>query len=284
MLMDDSSFIANEYQVGDEWGKKPVTREEFNNQPQLTHIAYGTAHVSGGTGFYLGKFAGKHVMATNHHVCSGGFNCKAGSTVKFPLMGKSFTIEAFYGSWPEIDLALFAIKVNSGDEALMTQVDNPFDFRLPIKEGEPLATLGFGAAENPSRQLVGNWDDDCKVFSADNDYRLLADPDSVNPGPYKTWSFVVGCDVSHGDSGSAMVDRASGHVIGIIWTGKIPKDPRVQSSAYLDELLAKKSPEIWSELSFAVPSVKIQEKLRKVLAGEKPNVPFALVLNSMINN
>ena len=281
--LDQTDFINNEYQIGDEWGKKPVTASEISHQPALAHIAYGTARVDGATGFLLGKFAGKYVMATNHHVCNGTGGCRPGAAVKFPLLRKVYRVETFYGSWPEIDLSLFTITVDPADEASLQNASNPFAFDLPIRQGEPLATLGFGVAENPGRQLVGNWDSDCKVFSADGDYRLLRDPDEINPGTYQAWSFALGCDVSHGDSGSAIVDRESGRVIGIIWTGKIPKNEKVQSSAYLDQMLATQSPEIWTELSFAVPNVKIQSKLQELLNKEAEGSSFGLVLSAILH-
>ena len=90
----------------------------------------------------------------------------------------------------------------------------------------------------------------------------MPDPDALNPGTYDAWSFANGCDVSHGDSGSAMVDRKTGKPIGLIWTGKIPKSPKVQQSQYLNEILQKQSPEIWTELSYAVPAAKIREVLQ----------------------
>jgi hypothetical protein len=54
-----------------------------------------------------------------------------------------------------------------------------------------------------------------------------------------------------------MVDRSTGKPVGIIWTGRIPKNAKVQSSAYLKEMLETNSPEIWEELSFSVPASKI---------------------------
>jgi hypothetical protein len=101
--------------------------------------------------------------------------------------------------------------------------------------------------------------DDCKTFSKDGDARLLADPDTVNPGPYKTWVFATGCDVSHGDSGSALVDRTTGEVVGLLSTGKIPKIDSVRSPEYLKTMFDTNSDSIWSELTYVVPFAKIVE-------------------------
>ena len=110
-----------------------------------------------------------------------------------------------------------------------------------------------------------NYDDDCKVFSGENEFRFMADPDDLNTGSYKAWSFANGCDISHGDSGSAMIDRESGDVVGIIWTGKIPKSNRVQNSQYLEQLISNPNEEIWKELSYAVPAQKIGQYLNDLL-------------------
>ena len=91
----------------------------------------------------------------------------------------------------------------------------------------------------------------------------MADPDEFNPAGYKAWSFAHACDISHGDSGSAMIDRKNGDVVGIVWTGKIPKSAMVQSSANLQKIFTGSTPAVWKELSYAVPAVKIKEVLKK---------------------
>lgn len=98
----------------------------------------------------------------------------------------------------------------------------------------------------------------------------MSDPDELNTGRHQVWSFANGCDVSHGDSGSAMVDLQTGEVVGLIWTGKIPKSTRVQSSEYLEELIENPNEDIWNELSYAVPAAKIKEVLlKRIQNGEE---------------
>src|SRR5690606_34729203 len=98
------------------------------------------------------------------------------------------------------------------------------------------------------QDLVANQDNDCIVYSETDDVRFMADPDDLNPGDYSVWSFANGCDVSHGDSGSAMVDRNTGEIVGIIWTGRIPKDKKVQDPAYLDSIYSSSSEDVWKQL------------------------------------
>lgn len=257
-LLDDT------YRIGDEWGKKRVEEEDLNT-PQLRDIAMATGMLNGATSFYIGDYAGYHVVASNNHVCP---NTCLGKTVRFPLLGFSAKVVKFFGTWTDIDMSLMAIELTADQEAKLAPYARPFDFANTIHSGEELITVGFGRGDNPLGQLVANMDSDCKVFSEEGDFRFMVDPDALNPGKYKVWSFAHGCDVSHGDSGSAIVDRSTGNVIGLLWTGRIPKSSKVQSSAYLDQMLATKSPEIWEELSYAVPAPKIQEFLAKLISGD----------------
>lgn len=264
-LLTESVAGTDDYRLGDEWGKRPVTASTLETaSAAFKRGALATAKTGGATGFYLGKFAGRHIMATNHHVYEGANQC-LGRRISFPLLNVSVTCAEFLGSWPEIDLALFVAEVNPADEAKLAAVAANFQFDQDIKAGEKLLTIGFGVAGNWGGQLMANQDNDCYVFSKDGEYRQMADPDRWNPGTYRAWSFAVGCDVSHGDSGSAMLDRETGKVVGIIWTGRIPKSANVQRSDYLAKLFQSGGEEIWEELSYAVPAKKMGEYLRGML-------------------
>jgi hypothetical protein len=271
--------LNNTYRLGSEWGKRPVTKSSLREAtPAFRRAALATARAGGATSFYLGRFADKHVMATNHHVFPTAGRCQSGS-IRFPLLGKDFRCSEFLGTWTNIDLSLFVIDVQKASDAgALEEVGANFDFSSPLRKGQPLVTVGFGVADNPLRQLVGNDDSDCKVFSPDDTFRLMADPDRLNPGTYEAWSFANGCDVSHGDSGSAMVDRDTGLPVGLIWTGRIPKAASVQDSLFLDELIDKQSSEVWEELSYGVPAAKIKSELLDTIAapGTQPSVRVVL--------
>lgn len=261
----DAAAGTDDYRIGDEWGKRPVTAESLKGaRPAFRRAALATARVGGATGFYLGKFRGQHVMATNYHVYSSERAC---GDVRFPLLGVEGECENFLGTWSDVDLALFTIRVSDADAAKLEAVAANFRFAEDVRPGQALLTVGFGVAGNAMRTTMANEDSDCYVFSDSGDYRFMADPDRWNPGPYRAWSFALGCDVSHGDSGSAIVDRNSGDVVGIIWTGKIPKNAAAQSSRGLDEMFRSRAEGMWTELSYAVPAKKIGEHLRSILGG-----------------
>ncbi len=175
------------------------------------------------------------------------------------------------GTWSEIDLALFTIKVSETSQIeKLKKVGKNFSLRKNILRGQRLITIGFGVAGNSQRQVMANQDSDCFAFSDSASFRLMADPDQWNPGSYRAWSFSLGCDVSHGDSGSAIVDRENGDVIGIIWTGRIPKSERAKSSQQLNQMFFGQDEAIWQELSYAVPAEKIGEHLSRLLESSIP--------------
>lgn len=254
---------TSDYRVGDEWGKKRVTSENLASaSPMFRRTAMATAYLPiGGTAFYLGRFAGKHVIATNHHVCPVESDC-VGNPAEFRMLGKKFQVTQLFVTLPDIDLSLLEIKVRLKDEESLQRVAQNFAFDKPITKGMELLTIGFGIGGNANNNMMANMDSDCKVFSEKDEFRHLADPDDINPGNYKSWSFAHACDISHGDSGSAMVDRNSGDIVGIVWTGKLPKSSIAQSSLNLSKMYESSSPLIWKELSYAVPAVKIREHLK----------------------
>ena len=273
---------TDQYRLGSEWGKVKVTDEIMSRETwAFQRAALATARVGGGTGFYLGKFNGLHLVATNYHVCGSAWEC-LNQSARFPLLNLKLKMNKFLGSWSDVDLAILAISVKTdAEEQALEQIAGNFAFRAELYPGQELITIGFGVAGNSSGALMAGQDSDCKVFSGRNEFRKMNDPDALNPGDYASWSFANGCDVSHGDSGSAMVDRRTGDVVGIIWTGKIPKAGRVQDSSYLSDLLAHPDEAIWTELSYAVPAPKIAEKLGEV-ARATTNADLRATLLSLI--
>jgi hypothetical protein len=268
------------YRLGDEWGKRAVTAAELEKAtPAFRRAALATASLGGATGFYLGTFAGKHVMATNHHVMPSD-SCRS-RVARFRLLGVNAACETFLGTWPEIDLTLFTVSLSAADEAKLEPVAGNFRLHQDVKSGETLTTIGFGVAGNPAGALMANQDSDCYVFSQTGEYRLMGDPDQFNPGDYRAWSFALGCDCSHGDSGSAIVDRESGNVVGIIWTGRIPKAREMQSSANLTKVFQEKQEAVWDQLTYAVPAKKIGEVLQRLTEGSLPEQTRAIFLEML---
>ena len=257
------------YRVGDEWGKKVLGRSDLRNKKLkfvevLRRTAKATAKVAKGTGFYLGQFNGFHLIATNYHVHMRLVNEPEDyKLIEFPFLDLSFNFGRIFGAWLEIDLALFAINVESKwDRKILQSVAKNFSFDYPITRNQKLLTVGFGRAKNHYSDMVGTWDSDCKVFSGYNEFKIKYGLDEKG-----TWAFAVGCDASDGDSGSPVVTRDTGDSIGLLW-GVAPRAPIAQSSQSLDSMIKENSPAIWKKLNYAVPAAKIKEfLLEKIKSG-----------------
>jgi hypothetical protein len=263
-LHTQDEYDPKDYQLGSEWGKVLVDHTLLaKSNDALKRAAMATASVGGGTGFYIGKYNGVHVFATNHHVCSMGAVC-LGNEIVFTVLQKKYDLDKWVGTFKDIDLTLMTFKVPAEDEALLASIAIPFSFRKDVYPGQKLLTIGYGIAGNPTqypRSLMVNQDADCVVMSKTGEYRALKDPDLVNPMPDLVWSFSSGCDVSHGDSGSAMIDRTTGEAVGILWTGTTPKDPKVQDSRFLKNLLKTPTEDTWTQLTYAVPAAKMADSI-----------------------
>jgi hypothetical protein len=264
------------YRIGDEWGRRLVTEKALAEaKPEWRRAAFATARVGGATGFILGEFQGVLILATNHHVLPTGCPSRA---IRFTLLSINTFCDRWIGSWPEIDLALVTLRLaNEGDRAKLTSVAQNFSYETILNAGRSLMMFGFGGAENPMRRMQYTDDSDCKIFSRSGTERELADPDRLNPGSYSAWSFALGCDVSHGDSGSAILDRESGRVLGVVWTGGIPKSRNAQDSKNLDLALAEQSDLIWTDLTYGVPAIKIRDRLLR--AAEEDGAWSSLLRN-----
>lgn len=275
-------YGVESYQLGDVWGREPVDPHRLlQEDPQVARALTAAGRYRHATAFYLGKFAGQHIMATNHHVQT-TLRC-GGSNVWFPVLNEAMPCQRVYGSWTPVDLALFSIRVTPAQEALLEGVGRSFAFDASIYRGQKLLTAGFGVAGNPRQNLSLERDDDCAVYSGRDEFHFMADPDEFNPGPYKAWSFAHGCDISHGDSGSPMIDRRDGSILGLLWTGTIPKPAAVQSSEYLRGLLEAPNDTVWRDLGYAVPAPMIKRHLQSVAQSGRLDDEAQRVLDALLS-
>lgn len=289
-----NGFLFNDtYQIGETWGKEQVTAEKVNfGSPAYRQAARQTLKVYAnfrhrGTAFYIGKFNNTHVVATNYHVFEngmGGTICSNSYVEALFVDDQPLTMRCkeSIGLWSDVDFALFTVTVDPSKEYLLEGVGRNLSFHLPVHAGQALLTVGFGVANNPARVMMANQDDECFTFSPE--VRYIADPDDLNPGPYKVWSFANGCDISHGDSGSAMFDRNTGDIVGIIWTGRIPKNAKVRDNEYLQRIYEAQSEDIWKELSFAAPSTHIAPILDQVMNAPATPVHHKAILAEILDN
>lgn len=268
----------NPYQIGPVWGRKSYTHESVTKiSPNIREQAKAVARFDGGTAFYLGKFDGKHLMATNHHVLPGALKCYSFNWVSFILIDDFFSCKNFIATFSDVELTIFELKVKPEDEIALKGLgikllDSP-------KDTERLYGIGYGFQNNPMRKsLLVSDDEHCKFFSSET--RYIKDPDTINTANYQVWSRPVGCDFSHGDSGSPVLNEL-GEFVGINWTGGAPKPSKVQDSRYLDEILGSQDPEIWENLSYIVPVDRLREQLIEYVA-QNPAGPYSQALSELL--
>lgn len=267
------------YQLGDHFDKKPISQVYSGASAALQKLIRATLKAGmdqgGATAFYLGKYNGKHVFGTNYHVYA--YGCRDDS-VKLVYENRRVICRDLIGSWKEIDFALVTISIPPDLEEKLRPYALDFDYEAVLAPGQRLATVGNGDASNPRWETMAEEGPDCKVNSPRGSYRLMKDMDRDNMLDYRVWSFAHGCETSHGDSGSALVDRETGKVVGVAYTAALPKARKVQDSAYVNSLEGSDHADVWTLMNYAVPSSKIREVMQATVDGTKAmDVPMDVV-------
>jgi len=257
---------AKSYQVGEFWSKKHIRKASQDLQFLKESVGEVGARA---TLFYIGKNNNKHWAITNNHVCPDQIldgvkkNRCDGQWIQFfyyrnqrgaVLKGKIKQVPLIIKS---LDLSLLEISFDNLKDFNRAPRALSFSNHTPTYYQE-LISIGYGVYNNEYGSLKIEEDSfECRVFS--DELRLLNDPDTLNPIPYKVTSFLHGCDVSHGDSGSPILDRYSHEVVGLLWTGKYPKDDQVSQAGF--ESLPQEF--LWKQLNYASPGFLIKKELDK---------------------
>lgn len=262
-LLGASSALANDfYQTGSQWDKRLVTAKDLEaGSPTLKKAMRALGRVTGGaSAFYIGKWNGHHLGVSNHHVYPGG--CR-GEQIPFPFLKKSYWCTNLVGTWLEMDMTIFEMDVPAADETLLAGAALKMGFRAEIYPGQKLVNVGFGHHRNPQLLPAADDSEDCMVISGKNDFRRVQVPDDPE---YNIWSVANGCEASPGDSGSAILDRATGEVVLVLWASKPGKIEKIQDSAFLKQLTQTQGPEVWTELNYGAPVPKLLELIRRDVA------------------
>jgi hypothetical protein len=277
---------VSDYQIGPVWSKRNVAELYPLSSPDLMKekappairrgvLGAGRIGVPKGiaTGFVLGEKNGEIIGVTSAHVLSTKEDCEDADT---HMNFRGYPTQSSYVrtkckrilvSDVNYDITLFALEIKDlwkedPEKLRSLLLENARSFSpAPPRKGQKLMTFGYGVVDNLGQtKIMYAQDEDCKTFSRDGEVRLMKDPDTVRPGPNNVWAFAIGCDISHGDSGSAILDYETGDVVGILWTAKVPKNEKVRDEGYLRRIYDESSEDIWTELTYAIPSSKIVEK------------------------
>lgn len=286
LLFESSPALAGfttKYQIGSHWDRRLVTEKEVSEGSLgMKKISYATARFGIGTAFYLGKFNGKHIMATNYHVMSG-----CSSSGKLKLLNLDFSCIESLGAWSDLDLNLFVAKFKKDRdlETKLSGVGLKIDFDHHPQLGEFLVTAGFGSGVSNGGRFTFEEGPECRTFSKSLDVKLLNDPDIINPLPGARWSFALGCEASHGDSGSAIVSRDTGRAVGILWTGaRLPRAKEFYDSNFLTQFINAPDERVWKQLNYAVPSNKMKEIIQTAIETGNVEKDHIETLNSILHD
>lgn len=278
-LLSSTYVSASSYlQVGDDYSKESYSdvykSTDNDNIKKLIEntVLINTTTAKGrtgrGSGFYLGVHRGQDLFLTNNHVltkkeCESSSN---GATISFLKKGlkvgkvKCSKVLASYGEKQESDMTLFTVQRDSLRGMLGTGLE--IDFHFSPVAGTLLVQNGFGikgrvrsrSAERMLTRYSANvaMDSDCLIVSPDNKLDYSSQHHVKN-------SFATGCDTARGDSGSAVIDRQTGRVVGLIWA---QGSSNVKSSKKLrDELIGTNHERVWDSMSYAISLSAEYEKL-----------------------
>lgn len=274
------TFTANDFQIGESWGVRPLTlstiREENNFviSRMASNVAQITTPFAKGTAFYLGKHNGDHLMATNAHVMKNIPSCRVSPVVfRFTLYGVTMTCDKIITIRRDVDFALLTLSENDVSEAFLNEL-NPLKlaFNGDVIKNTMVYSAGYGEFQNAKGNLTLKDDQDCRIYSATNTFRRLEDQGKL--GTKKIPSMAIGCDISPGDSGSPIVDRNSGDVLGLVWSTHTPKPITMRSRTFLDGLQAEIDPNIWEHMAYAIPASEIKQDLLRFISETRLSWPM----------
>lgn len=258
------------YYMGNEWSKRKFPLDGITPNKLLTGIADNTVLITDGlnnaTGSYMGKTdSGRHLVMTNKHVIDESYACSVFKQVKFEFLyptKRSFYCRQEVISIPEIDLAIVELDAETDDPFLGQRKGLKLAKDLSLSNQHPFITAGFGGYKNQKADLVIDQSDECRLISPSNEYKELV----YKRNRPSVWSIAIACDISVGDSGSALMDPLTGLIAGVIWSGVYPKFKSRVSFNAIDDILTKNSELLWSSYNYAVPADKIQEEIEKLLS------------------
>jgi|GEM_PF-1117343 len=262
--------VVSDFQIGDSWTAKRISRELLlqENNFNLSRAAESTLQIrtpwAQGTGIYLGKHNGRHLVGTNAHVLDNIYSCqtqKLAIVAKFTLGNAVFTCDSLIAAWSDVDFAIFVLAVDSEAQSDYLDAINPlkFNFDIPYSKNRILYSIGHGDANNPDAVMTVKFDEDCRIYSATNEVRRLKNPN--NPDALKIPSIAIGCDISPGDSGSSIIDTGTGDLIGVVWSTQRPKPALMRTRGYMNQLRGEDNTSIWESLAYAIPAREIKASM-----------------------
>ncbi|MFG1498622.1 trypsin-like peptidase domain-containing protein [Halobacteriovorax sp. XZX-3] len=222
LILLSNLTMAKRYVGGDEWSRPRVTKKLFQTLDTNTKsLVLRTAKVVNkikrkiGTAFLYQEELEHYIFLTNYHVISGEKECSESSLLLIneghnKIVAKCDGVISIGTIKSGSDYLYFRIKKSEKLNFLSKLPSLNTKFSNPVA-GDPLVTVGFGGGKADLRRYDAKiaQDTDCIYLTGNMDIRF--NKDKVRD------VFFTACDAQSGDSGSAIMNRDTGEIIGLFF-------------------------------------------------------------------
>lgn len=244
---------ANGYQIGAQWNRSALDQSHWAER-QVFRL-YRLFQSDVGVGVYLGEFNSKHLMLTANHNFPDLESCDEDInfiTMKNDWSHYYYCTEIVFRSI-ETDSLIFSFTSDDFEALSKIQPASISDQRVQSQEALTLITARREDITNFYTQHYTDESIECRAITSE--FRVLQDMDQNAQDPIQSWSQPIGCDGMHGDSGAPIYNQDQ-KLVGILWTGKFPKDSSSNTLTPMNQNL------IWENYNYMVPFFKIIEELQ----------------------
>lgn len=220
---------SHKYKGGDEYTRRKLDSDEIEMSSGLlrrsilrTVKIVNTVARSVGTGFYLYETPDSYVFLTNYHVLGNSTECQ---NAKLLMLDSNFDKKRLrcdkvleIGDYSTgSDHFIFSMSKGKRTEFL-AELDQITHFENDAHVGDELSIVGFGGAKTNDRRFdIGvSEDQDCVLLDIGKDvsFNNLLMPSIL----------FTACDIRSGDSGSAVFNKRTGSLVGLLFATSKHKD------------------------------------------------------------
>lgn len=241
------------------WSRKDVLLWDESKNSDLLNLTARIDSEKGGTAFYVGKYAGYYLMITNYHTFSEQICANSKTQIYFQQLKQRLRCQKLIAQFKDIEVTFFAIRIPDSLKPYFETHQLKFDFQKSAQLREPLLTAGFGDYQNTSRRLTFEDSSHCMVLTDPLQPRFI----QATGTPFGAWSFVHGCEISSGDSGSAVLNRNTNKIVGINWATHADKSQDEENYKQIENFIQTQSPKLWTSFSLVTPAWVIKKYVQE---------------------
>lgn len=255
VLSQVSNAGTVKFQGGDQYSRQKQDIDEIKALPEFTrNTIFRTGKVlnedkrSVGTASFLYATEEEYIFLTNYHVLGSQRECDKAELLMLNQEYKKRVLKCDrvikVGSYKTgSDHVVFTIK-KSEKSSFISKLDEIKEFVNDTRVGDELSIVGFGGGRFSNRRFdIGLSDDsDCVVLWGTSEIEFNdKNMHSV---------FFTACDIRSGDSGSAVFNKRTGSLVGLLFASSRPKDPL--TSKEIRENLGSRYERFFSHASYVI--------------------------------